>query len=94
MEVLNSDYSFDPAAGLRIRWQAPTQGTIKLNTDGSFNPITTAAGGGGVLRDASGRWVSGFYCQVTDGDSALAAEAHALKMGLLICWDLGHKRGL
>ena len=45
-----------------IKWIAPLEPFIKLNTDGSVignrNPILASAGG--LLRNSNGTWISGF----------------------------------
>ncbi|KAJ1430287.1 Ribonuclease H-like superfamily [Sesbania bispinosa] len=41
-------------------WQPPTEGFIKLNTDGSCLTINSHLGIGGVIWDTSANWVFGF----------------------------------
>nr|AFK41923.1 unknown [Lotus japonicus] len=41
-------------------WTKPRRGWLKLNVDGSLLPDPLSAGCGGVLRDSSGKWISGF----------------------------------
>ena len=43
-----------------VRWQVPPDPLIKLNTDGSAIGNLGLAGAGGLLRDSSGEWISGF----------------------------------
>lgn len=43
------------------RWSAPPPGKFKLNTDGSFSSTLDRTGMGGLIRDASGNWVVGFF---------------------------------
>ncbi|KAK8486727.1 hypothetical protein V6N12_041723 [Hibiscus sabdariffa] len=48
------------------------------------------AGTGGVLRDDSGAWISGYARSVGRCD-ALLAELWAIHDGLLLAWDLGFR---
>lgn len=43
-----------------ISWIRPPEGVVKLNTDGASKCIQGAATAEGLIRDASGRWLSGF----------------------------------
>ncbi|XP_050263906.1 uncharacterized protein LOC126708133 [Quercus robur] len=71
-----------------IRWERPCQGWFKLNTDGSSLGNSSAAGGGGILRDASGNWVQAFSRNIGTTTSFMA-EIWALRDGLLMCLNLG-----
>ncbi|XP_009762590.1 uncharacterized protein [Nicotiana sylvestris] len=43
-----------------VCWETPKSGTIKLNTDGSYNANSGKAGLGGILRDDKGNLVMAF----------------------------------
>ncbi|XP_057418984.1 uncharacterized protein LOC130713213 [Lotus japonicus] len=68
------------------RWSVPPAGRLKLNTDGAFDHVGTRSGMGGLVRDASGYWVCGFYAGATSANPLLA-EIEALKLGLNMLWD-------
>ncbi|KAK4731897.1 hypothetical protein R3W88_024885 [Solanum pinnatisectum] len=53
-----------PCLTVHIKWYPPTEGFLKLNIDGSYNRATNIGGIGGVVRDANGRWVMGFYKKI------------------------------
>jgi len=44
----------------QIRWERPTRGWVKLNTDGSSLGNPGLAGGRGVIWDEEGNWLVGF----------------------------------
>lgn len=49
------------------RWQTPTVGWTKINTDGATKLDGSWSAGGGVLRDSRGRWLVGFQRYVGRG---------------------------
>ena len=57
---------------------------MKLNTDGSLLGIPGLAGGGGVIRDWTGRWIVGFSRNIGIA-SSLMAELWAIRDGLMLC---------
>ncbi|KAJ1384911.1 Ribonuclease H domain [Sesbania bispinosa] len=63
----------------------PLSNQVALNTDGSV--INAQASFGGLLRNADGEWIKGFYGNLGDGD-ILGAELAAIWQGLKLCWDL------
>ncbi|CAL1353630.1 unnamed protein product [Linum trigynum] len=71
-----------------ISWDPPRGGWMKLNLDGASNGNPGLAGAGGVLRDDSGRWISGFVAKVGEASAALA-ELWAFHYGLDIAWKSG-----
>lgn len=76
-------------AGLpHVRWQGPSNGKLKLNVDGSFNISADLMCTGGLLRDALGKWNSGFSSVEGPGD-ALLAELIAVRNGLQHAWNEG-----
>ncbi|KAK6115235.1 hypothetical protein DH2020_007504 [Rehmannia glutinosa] len=64
-----------------VIWRAPQPPQIKLNTDGSFDPGTLIAGGGGLIRDHLGRLMLAFHSSF-QAVSSFHAELLALEMGL------------
>ncbi|XP_057453233.1 uncharacterized protein LOC130745107 [Lotus japonicus] len=75
---------------IRSVWKPPPQGSIKLNTDGSWKQGSNQVGGGGLFRGPDGVWVRGFVSLDT-GDNAFLAEVRALRDGLHIAWAQGYK---
>lgn len=71
-------------------WQPPSNGKVKLNVDGIWHPTRNKMGGGGVLRDHVGRWISGFTSFRGQGAPFLA-ELLALDQGLQHTWNLGYR---
>lgn len=70
-----------------IGWSPPTWPWCKLNTDGT-KKTSGVASAGGILRDQSGNWITGFgmnigICWVT------VAELWGLYQGLLVAWQHG-----
>ncbi|XP_057419083.1 uncharacterized protein LOC130713326 [Lotus japonicus] len=63
---------------------------VLLHTDGSWRGDIDNMGGGGVLRDRHGRWLSGFSMALGTGN-AFQAELAALHRGLVHTWELGHR---
>ena len=60
----------------------------KLNTDGSALGSPGLAGGGGIIRDCHGDWISGFARSI-GFTTSFAAEFWALRDGLKLCLSLG-----
>lgn len=59
---------------------------MKLNTDGSSSGNSGLTGGGGVIRDWTGRWIVGFSRKIGIATSLLA-ELWAIRDGLMLCVD-------
>ena len=55
-----------------------------MNTDGSATGNSSIAGGGGLIRDENGEWVTGFARRIGSTNSFLA-ELWALRDGLQLC---------
>lgn len=72
-----------------VSWKAPSDGWIKLNTDGALNAVG-AGGCGGVVRGAEGQWLCGFTSRIDASDS-FCAEAWGLLRGLELCWMKGFR---
>ena len=49
-----------------------SNGLVKLNTDGALLGNLGKAGGGGVIRDSSGKWVKGFSRSIGVATSVMA----------------------
>ncbi|MDD0213376.1 hypothetical protein PSY81_23525, partial [Shigella flexneri] len=65
-----------PPKSTVVRWLCPASPAAKLNTDGSSNQLLHSAGGGGILRHATGTFLFAYadkysYC------TCLEAEANA-----------------
>ena len=45
---------------IQVRWIKPPRDWLKLNMDGASQGNPGKAGGGGVIRDSSRKWVKGF----------------------------------
>ena len=71
-----------------VRWEKPMAGWLTLNTDGSATGSaagnSSVAGGGGLIRDENGEWVTGFARRIGSTNSFLA-ELWALRDGLQLC---------
>ncbi|KAK4257313.1 hypothetical protein QN277_006916 [Acacia crassicarpa] len=74
-------------------WQPPMQDWIKVNVDGAVSLNRSSARCGGVLRDSTGSWVTGFssYLGICEPQEA---EEWALLKGLQLAWNLGLRRVL
>lgn len=56
----------------QIAWVAPSEGWVKLNTDGALHGNPGMATAGGVLRDGEGNWCSGFSLNIRFCSAPLA----------------------
>ncbi|KAJ1408150.1 Ribonuclease H domain [Sesbania bispinosa] len=74
-----------------VKSRAPLDDQIAINTDGSVNQHGT--GFGGILRNANGSWIKGFYGHLHNSD-ILCAELHAVWKGLELCWRLNFRNVL
>ncbi|GLT90049.1 hypothetical protein SLE2022_080010 [Rubroshorea leprosula] len=74
-----------------VSWTPPVEGWHKLNTDGSCSLATNSASAGGLIRDPTGNWVSGFIVNVGHA-SIFVAELWGLREGLRLCNSLGIPR--
>ena len=59
-------------------------GWLTLNTDGSATGNSSLAGGGGLIRDENGDWVTSFVRRIGSTNSFLV-ELWALHDGLHLC---------
>ncbi|KAI5339005.1 hypothetical protein L3X38_018277 [Prunus dulcis] len=69
-------------------WEPPPAGVFKLNVDGSRKVASGHIGAGGVLRDVSGDWCSGFAINLGKGQ-ILEAELWGLFFGLRMAVEKG-----
>ncbi|XP_071923161.1 uncharacterized protein [Coffea arabica] len=67
-----------------VHWQAPRLSMFKLNIDGCSKGNPGLSGGGGILRDGSGKFIFAF-AGCFDVATSLQAEAKALALGLSLC---------
>ncbi|XP_057452893.1 uncharacterized protein LOC130744751 [Lotus japonicus] len=74
-------------------WQPPPIHFVKLNTDGSYLDEQHCMGGGGLIRDNKGKFLTGFQSLKAAGCPFLA-EALALREGLLLAWNTGYRNVL
>ncbi|XP_042035113.1 uncharacterized protein LOC121781441 [Salvia splendens] len=72
---------------MMIKWEPPDQPWLKLNTYGSFFEETGKAGGGGLIRDYTGRVLKAFALPL-DAHSPLEAELLAMHHGLVMAAEL------
>ena len=85
-----------PAKNIKIRipkiikWIAPPEPFIKLNTDGSSLGNPSLAGVGRLLHNSSGDWISGFSLHMGITSNNIV-ELGAVRHGLLLAWNLGFK---
>ncbi|BBH09066.1 hypothetical protein Prudu_021464 [Prunus dulcis] len=69
-----------------LKWEPPISGQFKLNVDGSRRNGSGHIGAGGVLRNSSGDWISGFAVNLGKGQ-ILEAELWGLFFGLKLAMD-------
>ncbi|KAL2927300.1 hypothetical protein RDABS01_001729 [Bienertia sinuspersici] len=72
-----------------IHWIAPPSQWYALNTDGASKGTPGPAGGGGIIRDATGGFVCAFAANF-DICSAYRAELMAISLGI----DMAHSKGM
>lgn len=70
------------ASGQLIKWQLPPDGCLLLNSYGSRRQTDNHASAGGLIRDASGNWVTRFMVHI-GVTSSLEAELWGVRQGLL-----------
>ncbi|KAK7243101.1 hypothetical protein RIF29_37886 [Crotalaria pallida] len=74
-----------------IKWENPPSGSIAVNVDGSCKGNPGPAGFGGLLRDDSGKWLTGFYGHVGISNN-LHVEIEAILRGLEVAWNYGARK--
>ena len=58
---------------VQVRWTSPPVQWVKLNSDGSSMGNPGRAGGGGIIRNAEGKWIKG-YARSIGNTTSIAAE--------------------
>ncbi|KAK9991546.1 hypothetical protein SO802_026531 [Lithocarpus litseifolius] len=71
----------------RIRWERPSGGWKKLNTDGSVIESSGMASCGGVVRDEEGIWTASFKRRI-GVTTSIEAELWGLRDGLMLFSNL------
>ena len=73
-----------------IRWHPPEWPSCTLNTDGAHkaNGVSTA---GGLIRNFSGRWITGFGLML-GSCSVTMAELRGTYKGIILAWNFGIRR--
>ncbi|KAF7814237.1 putative ribonuclease H protein At1g65750 family [Senna tora] len=74
-----------------VSWVKPSNGMIKLNTDGSSLGNPGPAGFGGIFRNEDGRWMGGFSGYIGT-QTNMFAELTAIKQGLSLAVNKGFLR--
>ncbi|KAK4255866.1 hypothetical protein QN277_008804 [Acacia crassicarpa] len=84
-EIRVAQVDFGRIGGIRVEqqvsWKTPCAGWLKLNVDGAAKGEDRLAGCGGLIRDDSGKWISGFARKL-GRCSAIQAELWAVISGL------------
>ncbi|XP_019163602.1 PREDICTED: uncharacterized protein LOC109159944 [Ipomoea nil] len=76
-----------------LTWKKPPPGTLKLNIDGSVAPLSLTAGCGGVIRNSSGEWITGFIAKLGTC-TPLEAEAWSILKGIQFAIAKGYSNVL
>ncbi|PKI49687.1 hypothetical protein CRG98_029932 [Punica granatum] len=74
-----------------IGWRMPSDGWLKLNTDGAAKGNPSLARAGGLLRDDNGRWLGGFVHNIKIATSILV-ELWTVKNGFEVSREIGPRR--
>ncbi|KAL4362829.1 hypothetical protein GQ457_04G015580 [Hibiscus cannabinus] len=74
-----------------LQWLPPAPGCVSLNTDASLSPTTGVGMIGGVLRDSSGAWITGFQ-KCVGIFFVLQAELWSVLIGLQVARSSGVDR--
>ena len=72
---------------VRIRWEKPSPGWVRLNIDGSALGNPGRAGCGGIIRNDRGDWLGGFS-RCIGVTTSFIAELWALRDGLNLCHNM------
>jgi ribonuclease HI len=75
-----------------IKWNPPPENTIKINIDGSFNPMTGTGATGCVARDSMGHFLAARSRWYNSVANALSAEALAYRDGVELANILSFQR--
>ena len=74
-----------------VRWTAPPEGWMKMNTDGASHGNPGPAAAGGVMRNDEGEWCGGFVVIIGRCGAPLA-ELWGVYYGLVVAWEKGVRR--
>jgi hypothetical protein len=74
---------------LDTKWSHPEPRQVKLNVDASYYADNQAGSVGAILRDYQGQFVAASCKVLTHVESAMMAEAIAMKEGLLLANMMG-----
>ena len=77
---------------LKTKWEKPSPGWFKINTDAGFDQVTNTGSAGVVIRDQDGLVVGGSARWFEDVPDVLTAEAMAAREGLELAVELGLDR--
>ena len=66
-----------PTTSVQVRWHPPSENWFRLNSNGSSMGNLGRVGGGGIIRDSNGDWVSG-YARAIGHTASVTAELWAL----------------
>lgn len=80
------NYRIDTAL---VRWNCPANGWFMLNIDGASKGDATDAGCGGLLRDATGRWIKGFARRI-ETCTTLLADMWRMWIGVEMAYQSGY----
>ena len=68
-------------SSIQVKWLRPAENWFKLIFNGSSLENLGRAGGGGIIRNSNGEWVSG-YARAIGTTTCVAAKLWALRDGL------------
>lgn len=88
LHALQPDQLCIGAGLLNNVWRPPMDDFTKVNTDVSFCGTKNCSGGGGLLRNRAGGWITGFASRM-HGGGPFVAEATDLRNGLAMAWNQG-----
>jgi ribonuclease HI len=70
------------------RWKAPCIGTVKVNVDAAFSPLSQRAAVGVVPRNHHGKIIAALCSAIDECNDVEAAEARAILSGLKLAEEL------
>ncbi|GMI66329.1 hypothetical protein like AT5G42905 [Hibiscus trionum] len=76
------------AINIPPQWRHPESGWTCLHVDGAVSTSTNNAAVGGLLRDCSRQWISGFQ-RAIEKCKPLQTELWAILVGLQFAWNQG-----
>ncbi|KAJ1404442.1 Ribonuclease H domain [Sesbania bispinosa] len=82
------DYVSESHPPRLVKWNAPLEDQIAINTDGSVNQRSA---GYGLIKNSGAAWIRGFYGHLHNSD-ILGAELYAIWKGLDMCWSLNYRK--